>query len=162
MIHKNIRADGGFTLVELIIVVVIIGILATIAYPSYSTYVRQTRRSDAYTALSRIANNLEKFYSQCSGYTSDIKSATATSCTTPAGGTLGLGASGDQSPNQDYLLTIAIAGAGVPPGGYLITATAQNQQLQDTDCRTITLDSTGAKKAKNSSSVDTSTTCWKK
>ena len=162
MIQKNLRTSSGFTLIELMIVVVIIGVLATIAYPSYTQYVSQSRRADAYTALSQIANNLEKFYSQCGAYTADITSATATNCTAPAGGTLGLGANGNQSPNQYYLLTIATAGAGVPASGYLITATAQGLQSKDTDCRTITLDSTGAKKAKNSSSVDTSTTCWKK
>ena len=162
MIHKNERTSSGFTLIELMIVVVIIGVLAMIAYPSYTKYVSQSRRSDGYTALSQIANNLEKFYSQCSAYTTDIKSATATNCTTPAGGTLGLGASGDQSPSQYYKLTIATAGAGVPAGGYLITATAQGVQVNDTDCRTMTLDSTGAKKSKNSSSIDTSSICWKK
>lgn len=168
MIPNNTRNSDGFTLIELMVTVVIIGILAAIAYPSYTKYVSQSRRSDAYTALSQIANNLEKFYSQCSCYTADITSASAVNCQTPAvalpacSGTLGLGASGNLSPSQYYALTIATAGAGVPASGYLITATAQGVQVNDTDCRTFTLDSTGAKKSKNSSSIDSSTTCWKK
>jgi type IV pilus assembly protein PilE len=169
MIPNNTRNSDGFTLIELMVTVVIIGILAAIAYPSYTKYVSQSRRSDAYTALSQIANNLEKFYSQCSCYTTDITSASQVSCQTPAlvlpacSGTLGLGLSGNTSPSQYYTLSITTSSAGgAPLAGYLITATAQGVQVSDTDCRTFTLDSTGAKKSKNSSSVDTSTICWKK
>jgi type IV pilus assembly protein PilE len=159
------RNSDGFTLIELLITVVIIGILAAIAYPAYTKYMMQTRRSDAYAALSQLGNNLEKFYSQCSGYTSDITTAGGVNCTTPAAGpgTLGLGAGGNQSPNQYYTLTITTStAAGAPAAGYLLTATAQGLQVNDTDCRTVTLDSSGAKHAKSSSNTDTSTICWKR
>ena len=164
---KQIQRPGtrGFTLIELMIVVVIIGVLATIAYPSYQNWTTQTRRSDAYTSLSQLANDLEKFYSECSAYTSDITSANR-SCTAPAGpppGSLGKGATGNLSPNQYYQMSIATAGAGVPAGGYLITATARGQQAaKDSTCNTISLDNTGAKSAKNSSSAATTALCWKK
>jgi Tfp pilus assembly protein PilE len=76
---------------------------------------------------------------------------------------LGKGATGNLSPNQYYQMSIATTGAGVPVGGYLITATAQGQQAAtDATCNTITLDNTGAKGAKNSSSAVTTALCWKK
>ncbi len=166
MKRTKMRTGGGFTLIELMAVVLIIGILSMIAYPAYTRYIMQTRRSDAYNALSQLANNLEKFYSTCSAYTTDIKSSSSVNCTNPAAGpgTLGLGPSGDQSPNGYYTLSIVTAGAGVPPGGgYLIIAQPNNPgpQAQDSQCSTITLDSTGGKHAKDSSSNDTSSVCWK-
>lgn len=168
MISNNARYDNGFTLIELMITVVIIGILAAIAYPAYTKYVLQSRRSDAITALSQISNNLEKFYSQCSAYTSDITTSGGVNCSTPAAGpgTLGLGSAGNQSPNNYYTLTVQTssgAPTGVPSGGYLITATAVASGLQysDTDCRTLMLSSTGAKSATNSSG-GASTVCWQK
>jgi type IV pilus assembly protein PilE len=158
MIQNSTSNHNGFTLIELMITVVIIGILAAIAYPSYTQYIKQSRRSDAFTALTQLANNLEKFYSQCGAYTTDNTTSGGVNCTTPTAGpgTLGLGS--NQSPDGYYTLSIA---TGTPP--YTITATANSGgvQNQDTDCRTLTLDSTGAKTSKNSGGTVT-TNCWKK
>jgi len=46
---------AGFTLVELMIVVVIASILLAIAVPSYMTQVRESRRTEAKTALLDLA-----------------------------------------------------------------------------------------------------------
>ena len=50
------RAEVGFTLLELMIAVVVVAILAAVAYPSYQNYVGRGYRAEAHTAL-REANN---------------------------------------------------------------------------------------------------------
>ena len=42
----------------------IIAIIASIAYPSYQESVRKSRRSDAFSSLSRMADLQERFYLQ--------------------------------------------------------------------------------------------------
>ncbi len=157
-------AAYGFSLIELMITVVIIGLLASIAYPAYTQYTTKSRRTDAYNALTQVANDLEKFYSECSAYPTNM-TATTRSCTLPAGtpaGSLGQGATANVSLNQYYALKIEVPPtAGVPPSGYLITATAQGRQASDKTCATITFDNTGAKGAKNNLSIVTTTSCWK-
>ena len=57
-------SGAGFSLIELLTVVVIIGILAIIALPSYRQYSVRSQRTDAKTALLRLATNQERFYLQ--------------------------------------------------------------------------------------------------
>lgn len=55
------KAQNGFTLIELMIVVAIIGILAAVAFPSYQDSVRKGRRADAQTGLMRVQLAQEKW-----------------------------------------------------------------------------------------------------
>jgi type IV pilus assembly protein PilE len=57
------RRSDGFTLIELMIVVVIATILISIAVPSYMQQIRQSRRTEAKTALLDAAGREERYFS---------------------------------------------------------------------------------------------------
>lgn len=54
------KAQQGFTLIELMLVVVVIGILSSIALPSYNNYIVKSKRTAAQAALSEFANAMER------------------------------------------------------------------------------------------------------
>lgn len=49
-----IKKNGGFTLVELIVVIAILAILAGIAVPAYSGYIKKANEAADYTALDAV------------------------------------------------------------------------------------------------------------
>jgi len=64
-LNRNTRrnkAQGGFTLIELMIVVAIIGILAAIAIPQYQNYVTRAQLSEAITAASSCRTTVTERY----------------------------------------------------------------------------------------------------
>ena len=63
-LHKK---DGGFTVIELLIVIVVIGILAAIVISTYSGIQVKERNSKRQTDIVAIQTQLEAFYSQ-NGY----------------------------------------------------------------------------------------------
>lgn len=62
------RRDGGFTLIEILVVLAIVGILASLCYPSYASYLTRTRRIEGQIALLDIIQQQERFYSQHNTY----------------------------------------------------------------------------------------------
>ncbi len=134
---------GGVTLIELMIVIVIVGILASIAVPSYRNYVMRAQRTDAMSALLRVAAAQEKFYLQNNTY-----AGTALLDDAPPAG---LGING--TDNGWY--TLSVSGADLT-AAFTVTATAiaGGAQGVDTHCATFSLTSTGQKTATN-------TDCWR-
>jgi type IV pilus assembly protein PilE len=138
IVGNSARADGGFTLIEIMIVVVIVAILTGIALPAYQQYARKAKRADAHSALLRIATLQEKFFSNNNQY--------ATS-------TVALGYAANPAASNEGYWAITIATAGAPPMSYTLTAAPAGGHV-DTDCATITLTSTGVR----SSTPDPN--CW--
>ncbi len=51
---KTLRKNGGFTLVELIVVIAILAILAGVAVPAYSGYIKKAEDAKVVTELSAV------------------------------------------------------------------------------------------------------------
>jgi len=62
------KAQNGFTLVELMIVVAIIGILASVAIPMYSAYMMRGRLVEGMSALSDGRSRIEQYFQDNRGY----------------------------------------------------------------------------------------------
>lgn len=149
---------GGFTLVELMIVVVIVTILLSIAVPSYMSSIRESRRTDARTALLDLAGREESYNASMNAYT-----GTSTNLGYPA-----FPASVGSGYYKITVVCFAAYGAALacdpnanPPAGpsYYLTATpvAGTSQASDTQCASFSVDSQG-----NQFSTGTAptTTCW--
>ncbi|HEY9818742.1 MAG TPA: type IV pilin protein [Candidatus Obscuribacterales bacterium] len=116
------RRSAGFTLIELLIAVAVIGILAAIAIPSYQGYVEKARRTDAISALSNTAGELERCYTVGSNYT-------ATNCPS---GTF-------DSEEEFYSISISASAAT-----FTLEAAPQGAQSGD-ECGVFTLDQQGVR-----------------
>ncbi|WP_116369117.1 type IV pilin protein [Parahaliea mediterranea] len=137
-------AEGGFTLIEVLIVVVIVGLLLTVALPSYQGSLQKGRRSEAKAALLEVANRQEQYMLDRNTYTTDLTA-------------LGL-ANPYITEEQHYSVTAAGCGAGGIATCYLLTATprAGSPQINDSRCTAFTLDSSGTKGASGTAQNE----CW--
>jgi len=152
------RPLSGFTLIELMIAVAVAGILVAIAIPTYSSQIRKSRRTEAKTALLDLAGREERYFNTSNNtYTNlavNLAYAAAGSTTTITNFSVGSGY---------YQVTVTVtAAAGIVPASYSIKATPlTTDQQQDTACQSFTVDSTGKQSSVDSSSTDSTATCWK-
>lgn len=146
-LHRMRHSQGGFSLIEVIIVVVIVGILATIALPAYQDSVRKGQRSDAKAGLFAVAGRMEQHILDRGTYTYDMED---------------LGYDDDPMISDDAHYTIdaaACGGGGSEATCYVLTATPQSTspQVHDDQCTTLVLSYTGAKTATGTNPDG----CWK-
>ena len=127
--------NSGFTLIELMVVLLIVGILGAVAVPSYRQYVIRSHRTEAKTALLRLAANQERHYLQNNTYTDDLEA---------------LGFATGVSDNGVYTLSVPIADAltyqaiAVPtPGG----GPNSLDMSQDATCALFMIDAAGQRRA---------------
>jgi len=152
----------GFTLIELMVVVAIATILFSIAIPSYMTYIRQSRRTEAKTAVLDLAGREERFLStNPTAYTNDpVNLGYPAVPGFPA--TVGSGY---------YSLNVCVVppAASCPPSAiatapsYTVTATPVpgQSQVNDTQCTSFSVDSAGQQYANGSGGAAVATPyCW--
>lgn len=143
---KSAGSQPGVTLLELMIVVVIVGTLAVAAVPAYRGYTERAHRTEAKSALLRLATNQERWYLQHNSYTSNFAD-------------LGFGETG-LTENGVYTIDFVVepsttkftARARPTPGG------GRNgvDQTRDTDCAELTINEQGIRTA----SPDPKGDCW--
>ena len=155
------RTPSGFTLIELVVAMLIAAMLAAIAIPSYSAYVRQSRRTDAKSALLELAGREERYFSLNNAYTNLAAPLGYAS----AGSTAVLTAQTVGSGYYTIQVNAATASAPLAPTATAVayfsaTATAVGNQLRDTTCYQFTVDSKGSRTAVNSANADSTASCW--
>lgn len=127
------RRNGGFTLIELMIVVVIIGILAAVAYPSYQNYILKGNRASAQAFLMDAAQRQAQYFLDNRIYADNLGTLFGTA-------TAALAVPENVSK---YYGTPIVATGGTPPT-FLITATPQGTQARNNE-PTLTIDQAGTK-----------------
>jgi type IV pilus assembly protein PilE len=129
------RYAAGVSLMELMVVIVVIGVLAGISVPAYRQYMMRTHRTEAKSALLRLAAQQERFYLQFNTYTNNL---------------VALGFPAGTSENGVYTLAIGVA----TPQTFQATATPTPgggangvNQTADAKCASFTLNAQGVRTA---------------
>lgn len=66
------RAQGGFTLVELMVTMAVVAILGTIGYTAYVEQVAKSRRVAARALVMDVMQHEERYYTENNTYTADL------------------------------------------------------------------------------------------
>lgn len=165
MKNKHTTNGKGFTLIELVIAMVILSILSMVAFPGYQATVRKSRRVDGKAALLKVAQALERCYTEYNRY-DDNDGSGEPACAdveTSASPTVSfITDDNDHNINGEGYYTItSVDNDGtetLTSNSFTLFArpTTKSHQDLDADCTEFSLDSIGRKRA---SGVD-STHCW--
>jgi len=119
--------QGGFTLIELMMVIAIVGILAAIGYPSYINSVIKSNRAAAQSYLMDLAQAQQQFFNDSRSYAADEDA---------------LGISIPERVGASYAIGFTLV-AGPPPT-FTISATPKTGSRQVGD-GILSIDNTGTK-----------------
>jgi len=143
---------AGFTLIELMITVVIATILLSIAIPLYLHQIRESRRTDARSALLDLAAREERYFDTNNAYSNTASQL----------GYSGFGAGYPVGSGQYYYIDTPTVNNGATPPTFTLEAQpipGKGQDL-DSDCQAFYVDSKGDETATNSAAAANNSTCW--
>jgi general secretion pathway protein G len=127
MNKKPVLEQGGFTLLELLIVIVIIGILALLILPNITSAPKKARDTRRKTDLTAIQKGLEEYYIDDNAYPATLSNLTAGSApilkSVPT----------DPKNTSPYVYTYVPPPSGGPYSGYTLSACLENDQDNGTD-----------------------------
>jgi type IV pilus assembly protein PilA len=112
---NNARKQGGFTLIELMIVVAIIGILAAIALPAYQTYTNKAKFSEVVLATQSFKIGIEVCAQTEGNITSCVQGTNGVPADTAV--TVGRVASVSWDATTSALTATAVGVSGTPVDG---------------------------------------------
>jgi len=131
---KNMQ--GGFTLIELMIVVAIIAILAAIALPAYQNYIARSQLSEALSLASGLKTNVAEVF--------------ADKGTCPSNATATDGIDKDTDITGKYVSKVTTGGTAAATGGCTIVATMKATGVSTgIQGKTLTLQLSNADKGSN-------------
>ena len=115
---KKLRAERGFTIVELLIVIVVIGILAAIVIVAYNGVQNQAKTQSSKATASNIQKKIEAYNAGTTGYPTattyaDFTTALNTDSTSTLAGTnLVLGTPNNSTTNRAGVFRCTATGTG--------------------------------------------------
>lgn len=153
----TLRAQRGFTLIEVMIVVAIIGILSAVAYPAYTSYIQRAHRAEARNFLQSVAQRLEQNYSLSGSYNRNQAGGDIDNTFITNSGFATVPTTGQARYNISFV-------AGSPTAGaYVLQAVPANAQSNDS-CGTLLLNSQNIRGAGNppvlANRAALTLTCW--
>ena len=145
----------GFTLIELMITLAVASLLAGIAYASYSSVVVKTKRTEAKTALMKLMQQEERYFTQNTTYVAFSKATNASDTT----GFIWY--SGDGAARSAYEISGSACQGETIQNCVLLTATPGTANVdanfKDPLCGSLTLSSNGTKGFTGTGTKDQ---CW--
>lgn len=160
---KN-HSNGGFTLIELMIVVAIVAILTSIAYPAYTSAILKGKRAEGRAALTELMQQQERYMTQNNCYmgftTASTGVATAASPGAACGGVTPATVpfktfSGDTLTNAAYLLSASACTGTTIAECVMVSA---RPVMNDPEAGTLQILSSGTKTCVGGTKPDV---CWK-